>query len=74
MVNTISSTKRRKRRGPQSFVPAPERLRPLVFKTAIRLALEAAMIRDLGLPREVVESAPGGTLTTYAWRGPRAAA
>lgn len=67
MANTTSSRRRRGSRAPQSFERGPEKLRPLRYKTALGLAFEA-LAAKLGLP-----PAEAPTLTTYQWKGPRAA-
>ncbi len=72
MANITSSTKRRKHRGNGSFVPDPVRMRPLRYKTAMRLAFEP-VLEALGVPAEVIAATPGGMKTTATWVGTRAA-
>lgn len=72
MVNTTSSAKRRRPRNAKFGPPAPEKIRPLRYKTAMRLAMEP-LLEALGVPAAVIASTPGGFKTTATWRGTRAA-
>lgn len=49
--------------------PAPERLRPLRYKTALRIAFEKAL-RKAGF--DVPEDVAGPELVTATWKGTRA--
>lgn len=72
MANITSSRRHRKRSANVSAALAPERLRPLKYKTAMRLAFEGAL-RHAGVPEDVIAAASGGTRTTTTWKGTRAA-
>ena len=65
MANTTSSPKRRQRRVKKSYRPAPEKLRPLDFKTSFGLAFEQ-LASDMGLGEL---DAP--KLRTATWTGTR---
>lgn len=64
MANTTSYRKRRRSNGKRSYRPAPEKLRPLDYKTDMGLAFEG-LIAEMGLEAE----AP--TLRTATWHGTR---
>lgn len=73
MANTTSFQKRRRHRGGASNAPAPERIRPLKFKTAMRLAFERAFVAAGVSPEVVSNMKAGGIRTTATWKGTRAA-
>lgn len=66
MENITSSQKRRPRKGKRSYKPAPEKLRPLNYKTAMGLGFEA-LAASMGLGDNV--EAP--TIRTATWVGTR---
>jgi hypothetical protein len=56
-------------------VPVPEKMRPLRYKTTMRLAFEDAFVKaGLVTPEQAATAGGGGTVTTATWLGTRAAA